>query len=245
MTEFKIIPVIDIFKKGAVHAVKGERENYKPLKSYLFDTSNPIEILKKLYENFNFNLFYIADLDAIIKKSPNFELISKILALLPIDIIIDPGIISIQDVKQYFGYNIQKLILGLETISNIEIITQSLNLFGSNKIIVSVDMYNEEILTCIKYFKGRDPKDIVKDLCDIGVESIILLDLLKVGQKLGGISPLYLKIRKIFKGEIYVGGGIKDLNNILIYKSENFSGVLIGTALYDGTIRIKDLKMLT
>ena len=242
--EFKIIPVIDIFKKEAVHAVKGERENYRLLKSYLFDTSNPVEILKELYEKYNFNLFYIADLDAIIKKTPNYELISKILALLPIDIIIDPGIISIKDVKYYFSYNIQKLILGLETISDLEIITKSLNLFGSNKVIVSVDMYNEEILTSIKYFKGRDPKDIVKDLSEIGVESIILLDLLKVGQKSGGISPLYLKIREIFKGEIYVGGGIKDLNNILMYKSENFSGVLIGTALYDGTIRIKDLKML-
>jgi len=244
MTEFKIIPVIDILKKEAVHAIKGERENYKSLKSYLFDTSNPVEILKELYEKYNFNQFYIADLDAIIKKTPNYELISKILALLPIDIIIDPGIISIDDVRHYFRYNIQKLIIGLETISDLEIIKKSLKLFGSNQIIVSVDMYNEVILTNIKDVKGRDPKDIVKDLSEMDVKSIILLDLIKVGQKLGGISPLYLKIRKIFGGEIYVGGGIKDLNNILLYKSENFSGVLIGTALYDGTIKVKDLKML-
>jgi uncharacterized protein related to proFAR isomerase len=41
---------------------------------------------------------------------------------------------------------------------------------------------------------------------------------------------------------VFVGGGIKNLNDILDYKEKNFAGILIATALYDGTIGIENLK---
>ncbi|MFX0104936.1 MAG: HisA/HisF-related TIM barrel protein, partial [Candidatus Hodarchaeota archaeon] len=75
-----------------------------------------------------------------------------------------------------------------------------------------------------------------------GIETIILLDLHRVGQKFGGIPPLYLDILRNFKGDVFVGGGIKDYRDLLNYKENNFSGVLIATALYDGTIKIERIK---
>jgi len=74
MPNFKIIPVIDILNSKAVHAIKGERAKYKPLESKLIKSSDPIEIIKVLKQEFNFREFYIADLDAIIKNRPNLEL---------------------------------------------------------------------------------------------------------------------------------------------------------------------------
>ena len=47
-----------------------------------------------------------------------------------------------------------------------------------------------------------------------------------------------------FNGDILVGGGIKNFKDILDYKEKNFSGVLIATALYDGTIDIKKLRYI-
>ena len=65
-----------------------------------------------------------------------------------------------------------------------------------------------------------------------------------MGSKEGGIPALYKEIRKIFQGEIIIGGGIKDLNDIFEYHHFGFSGVLIGTALYDGTITLKEIIQL-
>ena len=48
MKKFKIIPVIDILNSKAVHAVKGEREKYKPLKTVLIKSTDPVEITKQL-----------------------------------------------------------------------------------------------------------------------------------------------------------------------------------------------------
>ncbi len=59
---------------------------------------------------------------------------------------------------------------------------------------------------------------------------------------MGGIPQQYLEIQDSFEGDIYVGGGIKDYKDILNYKNLNFAGVLIATALYDGTINIEKVR---
>ena len=242
MRNFKIIPVIDILNSKAVHAVKGERVNYKPLKSPLFKSSNPLEIVKILKHKYNFNEFYIADLDSILKKRPNFRILEKILNIRNIKVFVDPGIVSLEDTIKFSKFKFKGVILGLETIKNIDIISQSLKVLDQKKVIVSVDMYKGKILSNAKNLKNQNPLKIIKIIETLGVKEIILLDLYRVGQKLGGIPLLYSDISKSYSGKIFVGGGIKNYNDILNYKEQNFSGVLIATALYDGTINIKKLS---
>ena len=128
MTDFKIIPVIDILNSRAVHAVKGERNQYEPLRSVLFHSVNPVEIIRSLNENFGFKDFYIADLDAIINRQPNLELISEILTTSEIRIMLDPGIVNKEDTEIYSKLNLKYLIFGLETIESLQIITDCFNM---------------------------------------------------------------------------------------------------------------------
>ncbi len=242
MNKFRIIPVIDILNSQAVHAIKGEREKYKPLKSVLINDSNPIRIALKLKNAYLFNEFYIADLDAILQNKPNITILSKILDIPGVEVMIDPGIKTEKNVEKYFKLNLKSLILGLETLRDLKVITECLELFNTKKIVVSIDMYNEVIQTNIKEFRNQNILDIVSKIEELGVVNIILLDLFKVGQKIGGISALYLKVREQFNGEILVGGGIKDIHDLKGYKSNDFSGVLIGTALHDGSIKVEELR---
>ena len=106
MKNFKIIPVIDILNSKTVHAKKGERTKYKPLKSYLFQSSNPVEIIRILKKKYNFELFYIADLDSIIKKAPNFQILKEILKISNIEFILDPGIVDLEDISNFLRFRI-------------------------------------------------------------------------------------------------------------------------------------------
>jgi len=243
MSSFRIIPVIDILASKAVHAIKGERAKYKPLKSKLINSSDPIEIIKVLKQKFNFREFYIADLDAIIKYSPNLEILSTILKIPEIDVILDPGIKDKEDLLKYSKYKIKKLILGLETINGYNVINEGLRILGKYKLIVSLDMFKGKIISKIKDLRNQNPINVVNKLKRFGVKELILLDLFRVGQKIGGIPPVYLKILKNFKGAVLVGGGIKDLVDLTRYYNNKFSGVLIATALYDGSIKIDKLKV--
>ncbi len=242
MSSFRIIPVIDILDSKAVHAIKGERAKYKPLESKLINSSDPIEIIKLLKQKFNFREFYIADLDAIINYSPNLEILSKILKIPEIEVIIDPGIKDKEDLLKYSKYNIKKIILGLETINDYNIINEGLRILGKYKLIISLDMFKGKVISKIKDLRNQNPLNVVNKLKRFGVKELILLDLFRVGQKIGGIPQVYLKILKNFKGIVLVGGGIKDLMDLTSYYNNKFSGVLIATALYDGSIKFDKLK---
>jgi len=242
MSNFKIIPVIDILNSKAVHAKKGERTKYKTLKSYLFHSSNPVEIIREIKNKFNFYEFYVADLDSIINKTPNFQILKEILEIADIEVILDPGVVDLKEIHQYTRFKIKSLILGLETIRSLEIISKSLQILSQNKLIVSIDLYKGEILSKVRGLKNQEPLDIIKKIESLGIRTIILLDLYRIGQKIGGIPQLYLDILSNFNGDILVGGGLKNFKDILDYKEEKFSGVLIATALYDGTIDVKKLR---
>ena len=244
MIKFKIIPVIDILNSEAVHAIKGEREKYKPLNSALIKSSNPIEIARRIKHDTLISEVYIADLDAILRREPNFSLLTEILTIPEIKVMIDPGIIFAKDIIEYSNCELDSLILGLETIKNLDVISDCLEIIGYQKTIVSIDMYKEVVQTNVKEILNQHPIEIIKKIEDLGIKKIILLDLFKVGQKIGGIPPLYLEIRKKFKGQILVAGGIKNIKDIEMYKQYNFSGVLIGTALHDGTIEIEKLRKI-
>ena len=140
--------------------------------------------------------------------------------------------------------DINKLIIGLETIQSLGIIKKALALLGQKNLIISIDMYKGKILTKAKGLANKTSLEIIKRIEFMGIKELILLDLFRVGQKIGGIPQQYLEIQDSFNGDIYVGGGIKDYKDILSYKQQNFKGILIATALYDGTINIEKVRKI-
>lgn len=242
MAKFDIIPVIDILNSKAVHAVEGKRSEYQPLNSYLFDSTHPQQIIKNLYEEFHFLTYYIADLDSIMNNKPNTKILDEILKIFEdITLILDPGVESESDVEMFSKLPNTKLILGLETINGLDVIANAVEQLGQEKIMVSIDMYEGKIFSKNQSIKRIKPVDLVNKIENFNTSNIILLDLSRVGQKVGGIPPLYKKIKKTFFGSILVGGGIKDIADVKLYYNQSFAGVLIGTALYDGTIKKKEI----
>ena len=61
----RVIPVIDLKGGVAVHAVRGDRERYRPLRSGIAEGSDPVEVTRAVRERFGLDELYVADLDAI------------------------------------------------------------------------------------------------------------------------------------------------------------------------------------
>ncbi|TFG17043.1 MAG: hypothetical protein EU531_04635 [Promethearchaeota archaeon] len=245
MQNFKIIPVVDILNSKVVHAIKGERDQYKLLKTYLTTSSEPIDIINIFKNKFKLSTLYIADLDAIMKQKPNYAILNELSKLKDVEIMIDPGITIYEDILEFLEYNIKYIIIGLETLNSLETLMTIVNQLGNQNVILSIDMYKQKLLTRIESFQNQDPLKIINIIQKLEINQIILLDLYSIGQKLGGISSLYLNIKENFDGDVYVGGGIKDYKDIELYYRNNFSGVLIGTALYDGSIKPQKLSEIT
>ena len=73
-----IIPVIDIRGGVAVRAVAGERAHYRPIKSPLADSPDPVAVARGYQSVFPFPTLYLADLDGIEGRGTNRHIHSRV-----------------------------------------------------------------------------------------------------------------------------------------------------------------------
>ena len=241
MQYLKIIPVIDILKGIAVHAVRGRRERYQPLKSVLLGSADPIDVGVQLRE-LGFRDCYVADLDAITGGNPDFSLIKRLADKSDLELIVDAGVNSLAMVKKLFDYEVSAVIIGTETLSDVKFVAKAVAAFGSGKIIVSLDLMGNHVLGKVELGSFVDPVALLREFCNMGVSQFIVLDLTRVGSGEGVNASLLSKMLRGVKTNFFVGGGVRDIGDLQKLKDLGVSGVLIATALHSGKISPVKLK---
>jgi phosphoribosylformimino-5-aminoimidazole carboxamide ribotide isomerase len=237
----KVIPVIDILNGLVVHAVKGKRKEYKPVESALFKSIQPIDAAKALRE-LGFTELYIADLDAIIDCSSSFQSLKAISDQTDIEMMVDAGVTNIQRAQKLFDLGVSKLVVGTETLQSKHFVAQAVDLFGSNSVIVSLDLKGDKILVKIGFDGCPDSMCLLRDFKQMGISQVIVLDLLRVGSGEGVNIDLLKRIINEVGIDVYVGGGVRDLQDLLDLKRLGVKGALVATALHSGKITVEDLK---
>lgn len=237
----KIIPVIDILNGRVVHAVKGKRNEYQPLQSILTKSTEPVEAAKA-FKDLGFTELYVADLDAIIDCSVSFQPIGNIAEKTGIKLMVDAGITNIERAQKLLNNDISKLIIGTETLQSKKFVEQAIDIFGSDRVIVSLDLKGDKILVKFGFDGCLNPICLLKDFKQMGVSEVIVLDLARVGSGEGVNTDFLKKVIAEVDVEVYVGGGVRNINDLVELRNLGVSGVLIATALHTGKITIAQLK---
>ena len=72
-------------------------------------------------------------------------------------------------------------------------------------------------------------------------QALIVLDLTRVGSN-EGVNVDFLKKALRENMDVYVGGGVRDIKDLIILKDLGVSGALVATALHSGKISIAELE---
>jgi phosphoribosylformimino-5-aminoimidazole carboxamide ribotide isomerase len=236
----KVIPVIDIQNGSAVHAVRGKRKEYKPLKSILCDSAEPLAVACA-FKTCGFNSLYIADLDAISGKGNNFATLQQITQKTGLELMVDTGVSSLDDAEELFRRKVSKVIVGTETLSNLNLLKALLHCYGSEKIVFSLDLKNGKILSKSESVSSTEATSLGLKFQEMGVAELIVLDLARVGSGEGVDLPLLKQLTGALKIRVDVGGGIRDLIDLAELKKLGIHVALIATALHTGKISIESL----
>jgi len=228
----EIIPVIDIRQNQVVHAIKGQRQNYRPLQTCLCDSHSADDIVQAFIDTYPFKTIYIADLDAIQGTSNNEHLIEQLLnKFQSVSFWVDQGISSAIELKIQSR---RQHVIGSET----NISPKTLNeLFTSSlEIILSLDFQT-------KTFLGH--QDLLEKT-DLWPERIIIMSLSHVGSNNGPDYKLISDIQKIAGDrKIYVAGGVRHEDDLQTLNDMGIDGVLIATALHSQQIKADTLFKFT
>ena len=234
---------MDILNEKVVNAVKGKRSEYKQLKSKLVNSSDPI-IVASAFKSLGFKEIYVADLDAIMKKSENIPIIEQIVSRTGLKLLVDAGVEDLRRVGKFLESGVSNVIVGTETLSDLTFLKQILDAYGNEKIIVSLDLMNRKVLSKSESLRSKNALAAVSEIDAMGVKKIILLDLARVGSGQGIDLELIKEMGPTLRSKILVGGGVRDLTDLLFLKDLGVNGALIATALHTGKITMDEIRRI-
>ena len=233
-----VFPAIDIKGGKCVRLLKGD---FKKVTQY---EKSPLD-QASIFSNLGFKYVHIIDLDGALEgKLVNKNLIEKILKNTNLKIEIGGGIRSLRDIKFFLDIGVDKVIIGTSAVENTQFLKEACDLY-KNKIALSLDVRKGHIaLSGWKKQTSILASEFVKKIKNFGVSRIIYTDIDKDGTKTGPNIFDTLKFSKLTNIPVVASGGVASIEDINSIKknSSNIEGVIVGKAIYDGSIDIKKLS---
>jgi phosphoribosylformimino-5-aminoimidazole carboxamide ribotide isomerase len=232
----------------AVHAIRGEREHYQPVKSILCATSDPLEVARAFHNKLGLDEIYVADLNAIQRSDEirHREVISELTRKEKMNILLDAGITEVETVRAWLELGIRRIVIGSETLRNVADLEKFPARVDRNRLSFSIDSRDGKTLSRCPDLSAMPPMRILQQLSWSGWLEVIFLNLSRVGSEKGTDRALLAEARAEFPDlSLLVGGGIAGPQEIIELRSMGIAGVLTATALHRGTITAQHLSAAT
>lgn len=233
-----IIPAIDIIEGKCVRLTQGD---YSQKKVY---NENPVEVAK-MFEDAGISRLHLVDLDgAKQKKIINAKVLENIASKTNLHIDFGGGVQSDEDIRLAFNSGAKQITGGSIAIKNPDLFESWLKSYGSEKIILGADARNEKISV-----SGWEEEtsiwiyDFLEKWIDKGVKYTISTDVAKDGLLQGTSVDLYKKMKGQFSDlQIIASGGVSNMKDIEDLVELNIFGVIVGKAIYEGRISLKEIE---
>ena len=237
----KIFPAIDIKDKKCIRLLKGDFDNQT-----IYEQSPFEQALK--YKDAGLLNLHIIDLDgALSGELVNLKIIENIIKKLNTKIEIGGGMRSMEKIQVYLDIGVDKVILGSAAIKDPDFLKQACETF-KGKIALGLDAKKGK-LSVSGWIEtiNQTAEDYLKNVSNHGFSRVIYTDIDRDGTKTEPNIEETINIAKISSAPVVVSGGIssiEDIKRIKTLKKLNIEGVIVGKAIYDGDIKLSDLKEL-
>lgn len=235
----RLIPVIDLLNGQAVHAIKGERAHYQPVKSVLCDQPDPLALARAFRDRLGLREVYVADLNAIqgFNRTAHRDLIRELACGENMNIILDAGITEIELAQKWIDHGVRKTVIASETLNKWDALQDFPAAINPDRLTFSLDFHSGKILSQCSALSSMSPIDILGHLQRSGWAEVILLDLSRVGTGKGADRALAAEAHALLPGlHLLIGGGVAEARELTELESTGIAGVLVATALHKGIV---------
>jgi phosphoribosylformimino-5-aminoimidazole carboxamide ribotide isomerase len=234
----EIIPAIDILEGKCVRLTQGD---YSQKKIY---NEKPLEVAKE-FEDAGLKRLHLVDLDgAQAGKVINWKALESIAGKTSLIIDFGGGVKTEKDIEIIFESGGALITIGSMAVKEEEIFISWLKKYGANKFLLGADVKEERIAvhgwqetTNIWIY------DFIQKYIEVGMKQIFCTDVAKDGALEGPSTELYKNIIEKFPELHFIAsGGVSSIKDLYKLENINCKGVIIGKAIYEGRIKLAELK---
>ena len=229
-----IIPAIDLRNGKCVRLIQGD---YHRQITYHDD---PIKQAKK-FSSAGAQWLHIVDLDgAKVGKPVNTDTISAIAALGQLKIEVGGGLRDEASIKQLLDMGVERVIIGTKAVSDFEWFGKMAEKF-SGKIVLGLDARGSKVAThAWTKENSQHLLEFATEAAKLPLAAIIYTDITKDGMMSGPNLERTKALAEAVQVPVIASGGVREIADIKKLAKLEIEAVIIGRALYEGTLKLSD-----
>jgi phosphoribosylformimino-5-aminoimidazole carboxamide ribotide isomerase len=251
----QIIPVLDLAGGIVVHAQVGDRSRYAPLESGLVPgkVGDPVAVLRAFHDTLGIHECYVADLDAIQGGAVQRTLIRELAEFhtgFAGALLVDAGAHLPGGALEVLSCGASEVVVGLETLHSFADLGAIVTVVGPPRVVFSLDLrlgnpvVNHELQDAGG--AGPDALNLAEQAVEMGVRSILVLDLGRVGTGCGVDLGLLESLRRRLPGiRLLAGGGVLTRRDLERMRDVGCDGALVASAIHNGRLTAADFAAVS
>lgn len=233
----EVIPVIDLQGGVVVHARRGERSRYAPLRSTLCAGSAPLDVVRALLGVWPFRKLYVADLDAIAGTGAQAETVAEIATAFPgLELWVDAGFADANLVRRWGERMRATPVVGTEALRDageLRALAAPADHDRPGGWVLSLDWRGDELCGDTR----------VLGATSAWPARVIVMTLERVGAEEGPDLERTREIRdRAPDVSVYAAGGVRNAADLRALARIGAAGALVATALHAGTLTRADIE---
>lgn len=236
----RIIPAIDLIDGKCVRLTKGE---YDTKKVY---SDNPLDMAKD-FEQHGFERLHLVDLDgAKAGKVINLPVLEAICSNTGLKVDFGGGIKTDQDLEKVLSAGADQVTIGSLAVKDPVKVKEWITRYGAGKIILGADV-KDQMIAVSGWLETSTLElfDFIDSYYSQGIRHVLCTDISKDGMLQGPAFGLYNEIMKNYPDlQLIASGGVSGIEDVRKLKEAGIPAVVIGKAIYEGRIDLKELASL-
>ncbi len=232
-----VIPAVDLLEGQAVRLLQGD-----PQKKTVF-SSDPLLVLKQ-WVALGAARVHVVDLDGSWAGRPrNKELIQRMIKEAGVPLQLGGGIRDLKTAGAYLEAGVDRIVLGTAAVENPELVREACGLWPG-RVAVAIDARQGRVTVRGWTVNTQwDPLKLALALQEVGVSAFVYTDVNRDGMREGLNVEAVVELARGVKVPVIASGGVgslEDIRRLAAVAKEGIEGVIVGRALYEGALDLRE-----
>jgi phosphoribosylformimino-5-aminoimidazole carboxamide ribotide isomerase len=187
---------------------------------------------------------HVVDLDGALQTGSNRDAVESILRAASVPVEVGGGIRTVADAERWLGLGVHRVILGTLAYNSPSETVSLFDEYGSDRFVVALDYRKGRVVT--QGWTRTEDVVITEAITRFQAAHVKTLLITAVELDGTGAGPDWVTLqalRKLTNMTLLASGGVRTVEDVVGLRSIGMDGVVIGRALYDGTICLNELKL--
>ena len=154
------------------------------------------------------------------------------------------GLRSLEAMEKILNLGASRIVFGTIAVERPDMITDALKTFGAKKIAAGIDARDGFVRTRgWKDNSGVSAIDLALQMRAVGLGTVIFTDVSRDGLGRGLNIAATKEVANVSGLDLIASGGVHTIDDVIAAKDAGLAGCIIGRALYDGTVDLKEAIM--